>query len=223
MAFPTQYDYTLYSSHSSQTSFSVDFPSTQAGDLLLLLIGSDGDNSYSSNYGGFTLVGEYSNGNSVYAGVLCKIATGSESGNFSITFNQRENYAVMLLDIQGADSTMPDISVNSGYNDNTLFPPPLTPTWGALDTMWVTFFSQDTSTTNAHVRQYSMPYNQGNLDSDDGFGNVLVGESSDEVNTATLYPNPYTTNISDQWVAYTIGIKPASAYIPQIIVAQNIS
>jgi len=223
MAFPTQYDYTLYSSHSSQTSFSVDFPSTQAGDLLLLLIGSDGDNSYSNNDGDFTLVGEYSNGNSVYAGVLCKIATGSESGNFSITFNQRENYAVMLLDIQGADSTMPDISVNSGYG-NQPDPPVLSPTWGALDTMWVTFFAQDTATSNAYVIQYSMPYNQGNLDSDDGFGgNVLVGASSDEVNTATLYPNSYNTNISDQWVAYTIGIKPASAYIPQIIVAQNIS
>jgi len=89
--------------------------------------------------------------------------------------------------------------------------------------MWVTFFAQDTATSNAYVIQYSMPYNQRNLDSDDGRGNVLVGVSSNEVNTATLYPNPYTTNISDQWVAYTIGIKPASAYIPQIIVAQNIS
>jgi hypothetical protein len=222
MAFPTLYDYTLYSSDSNQTSFSVDFPSTQAGDLLLLLIGSDGDNSYSSNDGGFTLLSQQSNGNSVYAGVLCKIATGSESGNFSITFNQRENYAVMLLDIQGVDSTTPETSVYSGY-DNAPYPPPLTPTWGALDTMWVTFFSQDTSTSNAYVLQYSMPDNQGNLDSNDFSGNVLVGESSDEVNTATLYPNTYNTNISDQWVAYTIGIKPASAYIPQIIVAQNIS
>jgi len=87
-------------------------------------------------------------------------------------------------------------------------PPSLTPSWGALDTLWFAMFScsNDDETVNAY------PTNYGNgVDTISGGGEnngASVGSARRELNDTVDDPGAFTLSENAAWVANTLAVRP---------------
>jgi hypothetical protein len=187
------------------TSHAITLPGNiSAGNLLLVFFSTDGDNTI-TNWGGFTELFSQSNGTVASLHVGYKTAVGSDT--LTITTSVSEPGAYACYRITGHNtSQMPEVS--TGATDASQYPNPdtLTPTGGAADFLWIAAHGHDHIDT---VNIFPLPYN--NLsDQGSASGDCGLGVCSTEANQAALDPSSFSLSGSEQWVACTVAVHPAS-------------
>lgn len=203
----------------------VNLPTTVvAGDLLLLLIAYDQNVTITVDsvaHGAWTelFMDNTSNGNITTYGFV-KVASGTEGGStVDITTSlQRAGstaYCVAFQDwfgtLAGVESSTPVFANNSNPD-----PGALTPSWGAEDTVWVAHSSSD---SNDAITGYPTDYDDNQFTLTGGAGGATTGYATRELNAVTEDPGSFTLAGSEQWLATTIGIRPAAAAGGPVITA----
>lgn len=236
MAFPTiptTGANTLLSSTTSPASLTHTFPNLTtlapaAGDLLLAVI---------VQYQGGTLNAEYSSWGASFLetlddaaasgtgngalGVARKVATGSESGTFTVTSAHSFKSTQFLMRIPAATwhgTTIPEVQAATRAAGAAADPGSFSPSWGAEDTLWISVAGQtETSTTGSPPTLTASPTNySGDLivarvadavgDITSGVGFRQLNASSDDVGTWTG-----TNLIRGNGIATVIAVRPATA------------
>lgn len=214
--FPTQ-DSRSTAITTNSTSWSIAVPAHNSGDLLLLVLGTDGAptiNSISAVNGvSWTLnLINTANGtaNKLYAAWLRATSTQATDINVTVALSATEQGIVRVWAITGAHaSTAPAVGTVVTGTSTTPDPPNLDPAgWATEDTMWFAVVS-----TDAAVSATGYP---SNMDTATGFTDVSGGGNGAGLHTcrassavSALNPNTFSLSASETWVAQTIAIRPA--------------
>ena len=194
------------------TNHHVNMPATvNAGDLLIVLFTNDGDATVTTPDGWSPLASD-ANGSAVRLSVYYKIAAGTEGGttvNFATSASEQAAAQVYrITDWHG--TTPPEISpavTGTGISPN---PASLNPAeWDVADTLWLAVAGQDRgdqSGTTAYPAYYT-----------DGIS-TLSSATTDSCRThsarrvlaaASEDPGAFTIPVTEEWVAFTIAVRPA--------------
>jgi len=186
------------------TSHTISMPSgLSAGDLLLVFIATDGDNTI-SNWDGLTELENASNGTAVSLSVGYKIADGSEGSTLTFTTTSNEQSVYIACRITGYGT--PQISaVNSGTSINPV-PNSLSPSGGALDYMCISLMGSDRDKT---VSSFPSDYPSENFQyTATGANGVTCAMAKKELNDSTITSNQYTISGSEQWLSFLVVVPP---------------
>ena len=209
MTFSTVADLAIYAVNTSQTNHTPPYPATvSANQLLLYMAGCDGSEDTPSISGsGITELysgTETSHGSCVYY----KDAVGDEDGGtFALTVGSTEQVMSYCLAITGWDGvTAPELQGPATGVSANPDPPIITPSWGAEDTLFVTFITTDGNVT---VTTYPSGYADNN--NDDQWSTVSAAFATAEINGSPENPGTFLVSSAiEQWSAFTIAIRPAS-------------
>ena len=195
------------------TSHIVSMPAgIQAGDLLLVFFGTDGDNTI-TNSQTFTILDQESNGTAAFGAVLYKIAAGGDTLTITTSVSEPSSHIVYRID--GWENTfVPELSTvaeSATTNpDSTI----VTPSWATDDTLYIAFEANDRNRT---VSLYPADYTGSNLNETGGAsGSCAVGVGTRNYNNPSDDPAQWTINASDQWIAWTIAVAPSGASEPEV-------
>lgn len=206
--FPSQADVGIYVSSSAAADHSANYPTVVNPDqLLFYMAGCDGtgDTPTITGVTGINLL--YSDTHTSGGSCLYwKKAVGDEDGdNFNVHVSAGSEdvvaYCVAIDDWDGI--TPPELSTvvatgNSNPNSGSL-----TPSWGALDTLWFSLFTSD------EINVVSVwPTNYDDNRNNDQSGTNSLAYSTRELNAVSDDPSAYTGSISTEWAAWTVAIKP---------------
>lgn len=209
--FPDDTSVTETTFTSAATSHAVAMPATvAAGDLLICGFVNDGSSTVTTP-AGWTLLGTSTF--SVRLSLYAIDAVGNEDGTtVDFVTSAAQEAAAQVYRITAAtwggtlstDVAISGASIGSSANPNSSS---VTPSWGAQNTLWLSFFGQVGETTIS-----AAPTNYGSSNETNGSGNVVtVGSAVRDLNTATEDPGQFTTSASGAWVAYTVAVEPAAA------------
>jgi len=193
----------------------VDMPGTvDAGDLLIVLFSNDDDDSVTTPTGWTLLETEERNGQTRLS-VYYKIAVGDEDGdtvNFETSGDERA--AAQVYRISNSSwhgTTPPEISTAATGNSNSPDPASLDPTaWGTEDTLWIAVAGLN---NDYSAITYPTSYTDGvsTQGVTSGSGDCQVSSARRVNTTASEDPGTFGISQSDDWVAFTIAIRPAPA------------
>ncbi len=193
------------------TSHYVNMPSTvNAGDLLIVLFSNDRTGSVTIP-GGWTELSSDTSGPHIRVSVYYRIAAGTEGGttvNF-ITSAAEEAAAQVYKITNWHGTTPPEISIAATGSDASPDPSSLNPTtWDVADTLWIAVAGQDRGDQTG-----TMAYPAGYIDgtstlSSGGTGSCRIHSAHRVLATASEDPGAFTIPASEQWVAFTIAIRP---------------
>ncbi|GAH69806.1 unnamed protein product, partial [marine sediment metagenome] len=179
-----------------------------SGDLLLVFFSSDGASTITFPEG-WTQLFQTENGTYVTFGAWYRIADGEEGATITVTTSTSEMTAHTSYRIIGYSGT-PEIGTATtginGFSD----PPSLTPTWGALDTLWLAIEGHD---YHQDVLDYPVNYTDGRCDYASSNGGCGVATARRELNAISEDPSSFYMS-ADQWVANTVAIKPEEGVPP---------
>lgn len=190
------------------TTHLIDMPATvNTGDLLIALIAVDGNPTITTP-GGWTLL-QQSNVTSIVKGaVYYKIADGSEGGTtVDFATGTAERMMAQVIRIQaGTYSGVPEAAVATTSSSVNPDPPNLTPSWGALNSLWLAATAVDNTRT---VSVYPLADNQARTAAG-AFGSAYVTLASCSVNSnvASLDPGTFTINNASASVSFTVAVRP---------------
>ena len=222
MAFPVVQD--ADTTHdvvtSNSNSWTLTYPSNIAsGDLLLLFVATDGTNfgTYGLPTGwkddaGTDAEAWFTAGPGSSAAFAYRIATGSESGTFALSLPAAEQGAWRILRITGAHaSTIPEIAGASSSSGDPN-PPSLNPAnWDVEDTLWFAACSIDgKGGGDPAITAWPLADNQQH-DVAGGANGASLGLCETGSAVASLDPSTFTVDTSQEWVAFTIAVRPAGA------------
>jgi hypothetical protein len=242
MAFPTiptTGANTLLSSTTTTATTTHTFPSLttlapSAGDLLIAICvqysgtsGGSPNDQFSSWGASFTETrdDETTTADALALGVAHKVATGSESGTFTVTSAGSFRSVNFLMRIPAATwhgTTIPEVAAAVRATGAAADPGSLDPSWDTEDTLWIAVYGHsETSTTGSPPTIDADPTNySGELivaRAADAVGHITAGVSfrqsaaaSEDAGTWTV-SNPTRGN----GLATTIAVRPAAA--PQTI------
>lgn len=220
MAFPTiaTADTKNGTVTSNSTSWTLTYPTNIAADnLLLAFVATDGDNSGGWTWpAGWEKVGLAGFGANVTLIAAKKKATGSETGNFTVTMGASEQGGWRVFRITGWEGTLGDFvgtpgAVDAGggaaANDANPNPGSLNPGgWDVEDTLWFAVCACDNSRT---ISAYPLANNQSS-DNSGGAGGATLGICTLNDAVASKDPGTFTTNTGDDWAAETFAVRPAA-------------
>lgn len=227
MAFPTieTADTKNGTVTSNSSSWTITWPTNlAAGDLILLFAGVDGSVGFSFPDGGWVSRVAIVTG-AATCGLLAKrIATGSESGTWTLTLSANEQGGWRIFRITGWHGTLgTDFSndanggsveanrASTGGTSANPNPPNVDPfSWGTEDTLWIAGCSADTSRT---ISVYPLANNQ-TADVSGGTGGATLGLCTLNDAVASKDPGTFTISASDEWTAWTVAVRPAAAVVP---------
>jgi hypothetical protein len=183
----------------------------QAGDLLLVFFGTDGDNTIIDSQT-FTVLDQQSNNTAAFGAVLYKIAAGGDSLTITVSVTNEPSSHICYR-IDGWESTFaPQISINaqgSSELPNSLI---VTPPWATDDTLYVAVEINDRNRT---VSLYPANYTGNQLEeTGGGSGDCHVGVATRNYNNPSDDPAQWTLSATDQWNAWTLAVAPAGASTP---------
>jgi hypothetical protein len=189
-----------------------------AGDLLLMWFANDGTATASAT-GWTQLKTKQTASNTARLTVLYRIATGSEGSTITVTTTSSEMSAAYVVSIR-ADSwfgTAAGFEVSTGATGTSAYPDPdsLTPTWGAGDTMWWACGVLDERYNLTEPDDWGGPYGFYLLSTVAGGVTVFGWDRYPQTGGASIDPGTTTSNGSDEWAAFTIGIR--AAVTPQTV------
>ena len=202
------------------TSHTVNLPAGIIADnLLIVLFVSDGNPTITFP-GGWTELFQDDNGGAVTFGAWYRIADGGEGGTITVTTSNTQQAAhtsYRITDYQG----VPEVGTSAIGNNNRPDPPSLTPTWGALNTLWFAVVGYD----NARVTTvYPVNYINGRNDiSNGGADGAGVGSAERDLNAASEDPGTFSLNLADQWVTNIIAIQPGVNVLATVTIAGVVS
>lgn len=195
------------------TTHDVTVPASIAsGDLLLLLVGMDGNTVTIPTVTGWTNLVWKNGSGTVSEGVWYKFASGSET-NFTYTSSASEQSVNRCLRFTGMHvSSPPEISgpANDTFT-NIASGPSFSPSWGADDTMWMIVAVMDGT---GGVSSYPANYTDNQFhDNSGGVSGTCGGLTtcSRNLNAATEDPGDITYATTENRVGYVIAIRPATA------------
>ena len=193
------------------TDHYVDMPATvDAGDLLIVLFTNDGNATVTTPAGWNPLASDTS-GQHVTLSVYYKIAAGTEDGttvNF-VTSDSEQATAQVYRITNWHGTTPPEISTAATGTGTTPDPASLDPAgWDVADTLWLAVAGQNRGDQGSPTYPASYTNGISTLSSNDNKScrtlsarRVLAAASED--------PGVFTIPASEQWVAFTIAVRPA--------------
>lgn len=195
--------------------------SPAAGDLIIVLFANDGGDNQTTPGGTYPLtkLDPGNNGTSVEFGAYYRIATGSESGNLiasEATFGvSGEEYTWHVFKVPAAEwhgTTPPELARAGGAGTTgTINPPELTPSWGSAETLWIVVAARD---DDDGISSLGANYttNFAYTESAATTGSCEIA-SSWRINAAASEDpgNATQTNTNEEYIAYTIGVRPPAA------------
>jgi len=193
------------------TDHHVDMPATvDVGDLLIVLFINDKDSTVNTPTGWNLLVSE-ANGKHVRASVYYRIAAGTEGGttvNF-VTSATEEAAAQVYRITNWHGTTPPEISTTATGTDTTPDPASLDPAgWDVADTLWLVVAGQDRGDQGAPTA-YPASYTNGiSTLSSNGTASCRIHSARRVLAAASENPGSFTIPVSEQWVAFTIAVRP---------------
>jgi hypothetical protein len=182
-----------------------------AGDLLIALFTNDKDTTVTTPLGWTALASEAS-GTAVRISVYYKKAAGTEGGttvNF-VTSSSEEAAAQVYRITNWHDTTPPEISAVATGTGVSPDPASLDPAgWGVTGTLWLAVAGQDRG-DQAGTTAYPASYTDGisTLSASDT-GSCRIHSARRELTAASEDPGVFTVPASEQWVAFTMAIRPA--------------
>jgi hypothetical protein len=213
LAAPVVASVTETAFNTETTGHYVDMPATvNAGDLLIALFTNDNDSTVTTP-SGWTLLASGVFNNQVRLSVYYKIAAGTEGGTTVdfVTSANREAAAQVyrITDWQG--TTPPEISTAATGTSVAPDPAFLDPAgWGVSNTLWIAVAGQDRAQSGGTLIQpvgYTDFISTGSSTANTACRilsarRILLTVSSEN-------PGPFTIPTSEQWVAFTIAVRPA--------------
>lgn len=147
-------------------------------------------------------------GSEFYFSVRYRIADGTEGSSISLSSGGGTlNWASRSWRITGAVSSAPEATASApSGSDTTPDPPSLSPSWGALDTLWIALFGQETGSGGQSVTAY--PTNYSSNQHGDFQNNAGHGSAERNLNAATEDPGTFTTTVNARWRAVTVAVRP---------------
>lgn len=233
MGFPTVADADTKNGTvtSNSTSWTVTYPTNiAANDALILFLGMDGNNVVPSATG-FEQLGIVVSPGAVTLAALVKKAAGTETGTFTVTLSASEQggwriFRIPAASYASAGSIGAAINSSTGAtatSGTTPDPDSLDPlSWDVEDTLWFAAMAADTSRT---VSDYPDNYTNTAADVSGGSGGATLATARRELRAASEDPNTFTISASDDWAAFTVGVRgtaaaarvPRSTPYPQIL------
>lgn len=202
----------------SSTWTTVSYPTgVQAGDLLLLLLSSDGELSVVTATGWSITT----NGRPVgAAATFCRgtrVADGTESGNFTVTLDASEQGCWRILRITAAswwgvilDGLYQPVPTNgTGLNPDPGISNP--PDWDVEDTLWIACSAADHGNTT-HTG-FPAGFNNTTSQESGGAPGAALGVARLESAVASVDAGTFTIDASEQWQALTIAVRPAAPVV----------
>ncbi len=192
------------------TDHHVDMPATvDAGDLLIVLFTND-ENTIVNTPTGWNLMTSDANGPHVRLSVYYRIAAGTEGGttvNF-VTTSAEEAVAQVYRVTNWHGITPPEISTAATGTDTTPDPASLDPAgWDVADTLWLVVAGQDRG--DQVTPTYPASYTNGiSTLSSNGTGRCQIHSARRVLAAASEDPGAFTIPVSEQWVAFTIAVRP---------------
>jgi len=193
------------------TEHNVDMPATvNAGDLLIVLFTNDGS-AIVTTPAGWTQLASNANGAAVRLSVYYKIAEGTEGGatvNFvTSAAEQAAAQVYRITDWHG--TTLPEISTAATGTSTRPNPASLELTgWDVADTLWIAVAGQDRG-DQGEPTAYPASYTDGiSTLSSNGTGSCRTHSARRVLNAASENPGAFTIPVSEQWVAFTIAVRP---------------
>jgi len=195
------------------TDHNVDMPATvDAGDLLIVIFTNDGSATVTTP-GGWSLLASDADGQHVSLSVYYKIAAGTEGGttvNFVISAAEEAAAQVYkITDWHG--TTPPEISTAATGTSTAPNPASLDPAgWDVADTLWLAVAGQDRG-DQGDPTSYPSSYTDGTSTlSSDGTGSCRIHSARRVLAAASENPGAFTIPVSEQWIAFTIAIRPVT-------------
>lgn len=216
----------------NSTTWTLTYPTNLAsGDLILVLLASDGQGATSTDSPAGFNVWSAGTGAAVSFIVAAKVSDGTETGNFTFSADASEQGAWRTLRITGwYGGSLPASSQNigirqdaDGFSINSYVfstgtssanpnPPALNPgNWDVEDTLWVVLAAVDTSRT---FSAWPTSYSPGDNTWDDVSGGSNGASLSVQWRnnaTASEDPGTFTISAADDWMAITVAVRPAAA------------
>jgi len=196
------------------TNHNVTMPATvNAGDLLIVIFTNDG-NAGVTTPAGWTVLASSGGAAAVRLSVYYKIAAGTEGGtkvNFVTASNEQAAAQVYRI-TEWDGTTPPEISPAATGNSTAPDPASLNPVgWDVGETLWLAVAGQDrgdqagttaypANYTNGLSTQSSMPPPVGEICRLHSARRVLAAASEN--------PGAFTIPVAEQWVAFTIAVRP---------------
>jgi hypothetical protein len=214
LAAPDVHSVTETAFDTDSTNHYVNMPaSVNAGDLLIALFTNDGDAAVTTPSGWNLLASSYVI-NQVRLSVYYKIAAGTEGGttvNFVTSDNEQAAAQVYrITDWQG--TTPPEISTAATGTSAAPDPAFLDPAgWGVSNTLWLAVAGQDRG-NQIGTLAYPIGYTDGiSTQSSDTNASCRIHSARRILLTASSEnPGHFTIPVTEQWVAFTIAVRPAS-------------
>jgi len=196
------------------TTHNVDMPATvNAGDLLIVLFTNDGSATVTTPDGWTPLASNAANG-AVRLSVYYKIAEGTEGGttvNF-VTSASEQAAAQVYKMTNWHGTTPPEISTAATGTSTAPNPASLNPAgWDVADTLWLAVAGQDRGEQSG-TTAYPASYTDGisTQSSDPATVGVCRTHSARRVlAVASENPGAFTIPVWEEWVAFTIAVRPA--------------
>ena len=194
------------------TDHYVNIPATvNAGDLLIVLFTNDRNESVTTP-GGWSLLASDANGAHVRLSVYYKIAAGAEDGTtVNFVTSASEQAAAQVYRISSwHGTTPPEISTAATGTDTAPNPASLNPAgWDVAETLWLAVAGQDRGDQSGPTA-YPASYTDGmSTLSSDGTGSCRIYSARRLLAAASEDPDAFTIPVSEQWVAFTIAVRPA--------------
>lgn len=210
----------------NSSSWSGTYPTNLAnGDLILLFVGADGGGTISSLPAGWVF-STATNGSAVSAGWAKKKSDGTETGSFTIGLAAAEQGCWTTLRIPASEwegtlgTTFDNLAtagsvvrsfVNTGTSANPDSDSVNPGQWDIEDTLWLSVGASDRQATYTNFPA-TFPLYQTAAESG-GSNGATLGYCGRESSSASQDPAPMTTDASEEWVAVTIGIRPAGVTV----------
>lgn len=189
------------------TSHAVAMPaSVNAGDLLVVgaMISAE---TYTITASGFTSIGSSGRNSAIKVQYFYKIGSGTEGGTtVDFVTSSAVRMVAQVFRIQAASfhASAPEGQFANG-NSNTPAPPILSPSWGSASTLWL--IGAGINGTGS-ISSYPTA-NNNNAQAGTGGATRVIASCTDSAVTGSLNPGTFGIGSALDWVAATIGIRPA--------------
>jgi hypothetical protein len=209
MAFPAVAATNTSVHTANVTSHTVNLASgTSPGDILMVAFVVDGNPTVTWPAGWNARAAQHNT--AVRIEVRTRVADGTEGSTITITTSVAEQSVHRAWRITGCHATTgPEGLTATGATANPN-PPVLDPAnWATEDTLWFALCAYDNGsrTLTAYPASYTDTLN----DRSTGTGGVGLGSGRRQNAVGSEDPGTFTISAADEWVAVTIGIRPAAA------------
>ncbi len=177
-------------------------PGIVSGDLLIICAAFYPATPTLTWPAGWTVI--FNTANTERLEIAYRHADGTEGTSITVTASASVYGGYTDYLVSGASTTTaPEVSAAATGNSANPAPAPLTPTWGAADTLWLAVEGSGFNT----VTTYPAGFVNGLVAGING--DAATGSAELQANTATESPGTFTIGGLGAWVAATVGIQPA--------------